>query len=496
MFHCNGLTRTVLDDAHSLHKLNMKTGKTNLLLRLDHLEWSRWHTKICIILGIGWAMDAFETQISTSSIRVISDTFSITDSTRQNLITSVWTTGGFVGSLLFGWVCDSYGRKWTFMLTLIMYSFFTICTSLAWSFETFLVFRALTSIGVAAEYSAVTSSVAEFVPSKYRGKTTTLILGLWSVGAIIATGVNVLIIPTMPKNIGWRVAFSLGSLAALFALWSRRSIPESPRFLIEKGQLDEAERVVTFIEQQAKQEDNWIGIEAVPFTSHSNTNFFSQLAKLLYHHPFPTAFCCIMDLSQAFGGYGVSSFVAVKLLPAAGFPDESIPLFYFVGALCTIPGTFIAAYLIDRIGRKKLLPIAFFVAAITAILNYPAAKSENHTWMFAAFGLYNLGYTLAWNTSYPIYAELFPSQYRGTGIGFAVAIGRIGGFAAPFVLASAYDSAGNVGALLVVASFFLITTVVSIPFAIYGIEATGKSLEESSGFQFKGTESTEELTKK
>jgi MFS family permease len=93
-----------------------------------------------------------------------------------------------------------------------MYSIGTLITALAPNFIFFLIFRGLTSIPVAAEYSAVTASVAEFMPSKYRGQMTTLILGLWAVGSIAATGINALVLPKVSDSIGWRITFSLGSI--------------------------------------------------------------------------------------------------------------------------------------------------------------------------------------------------------------------------------------------------------------------------------------------
>lgn len=88
---------------------------------------------------------------------------------------------------------------------------------------------------------------------------------------------------------------------------------------------------------------------------------------------------------------------------------------------------------------------------------------------------------MAWNTSYPMYAEIFPTRYRSTGIGLAVAVGRVGGFIAPLLLAYIFEMGdGNniFASLVVVASFFLLTCLCSIPFAIYGVEAEGKSLED------------------
>ena len=235
----------------SLHR-----DQTNLMLRLDRLKWSSWHTTVAIVLGTGWAMDAYETQVAASAISLITSTFEINDDYQQSLISSVWTAGGVFGALLFGWVCDAYGRKSTFMFTLVMYSIGTLITSISPSFLFFLIFRGLTSIPVAAEYSAVTASVAEFVPSKYRGPMTTLILGLWAVGSIAATGVNALILPLFPDAVGWRITFALGSLAAVLVIYARKKIPESPRYLLQKGRVQEAEAIVAEIELLAGQPDN------------------------------------------------------------------------------------------------------------------------------------------------------------------------------------------------------------------------------------------------
>ena len=339
-------------------------------------------------------MDAFETQIATSSIAQVSSTFSLpVGGQERTWITAVWTFGGRFGALIFGYVCDLYGRKTTFLMTLIMYSVFTLITAMSPVYWFFLLARGLTSIGVAAEYSAVTASVAEFVPPKYRGQVTTLVLGLWSVGAIVASGVNALVLPRTGVNVGWRIAFSLGGLSSLFVLWARRKIPESPRFLISKGRIAEAEAIVQEIETASLQPDNGIGIPAVAYPKHENRNFFHQLSILCFHYPFRTMFACLLDLSQAFGGYGVSSLLSVSFLPLSGIPENDYPLFYLIGSISSIPGTLLVVMLIDRIGRKTLLPIAYFVAAVSSCALYPAAISGSTTWLYIASAFYNFGYT-------------------------------------------------------------------------------------------------------
>ena len=145
-------------------------------------------------------------------------------------LTGSWLLGAMVGSLLFGWIGDRYGRKKTFIITILWYSICTVITACSPNKYFFFIFRALTSIGVAGEYSAVTASIAEFVPSEHRGKLSILIQGTWGIGALLANAVDIPLVKYLPPNYAWRVGCSLGALAGLITLFARRRLPESPRF--------------------------------------------------------------------------------------------------------------------------------------------------------------------------------------------------------------------------------------------------------------------------
>lgn len=130
------------------------------------------HTRILLVLGLGWALDAFEVTIINNILTPLVDDFGI-DTTRALIGNwTVWFGGLLIGALGFGWLADRFGRKRLFIVTLVIYSAATVLAATAPSFEIFLLFRFLTAVGVGGEYSAITSAIGEYVPSRYRGRAT------------------------------------------------------------------------------------------------------------------------------------------------------------------------------------------------------------------------------------------------------------------------------------------------------------------------------------
>jgi MFS family permease len=340
-----------------------------------------------------------------------------------------------------------------------------------------MLFRFLTAIGVGAEYTAINSAISEFIPPRRRGSVNGLVMNFWPVGAMIAALVNLFLINALAPAIGWRLGFAVGAIAAVFVVWMRRSLPESPRWLLTKGRVKEAEEVVKDIEKRAGQS---VGDELEPVVVDGTEAqpIVQQIVELLREYPGRLALGCLLDLSEAFGYYGMFAFLALAVLPAVNIPATSIPWFYFLGNVGALFGGGCMLLVIDQLGRKITVPIFYALAAVTAVLLAPATATHSGLVVLLAFLISNFFATGAWTSAYPTFSEIFPTHLRSTGIGLSIAVGRIGAALSAPLLLWIVGWAGIAGALVTLGALWLVGAVAMIPWYFRGVEGAGTPLEK------------------
>ncbi len=419
-------------------------------------------------------LDAFEVNIVGSVLGVLQKLWRLTTA-ETSLIVSVWLIGIMVGAILFGYCADRFGRRRLFILTLLVYSGFTVVSALAPGYGAFLALRFLTAIGVGAEYSAVNAAISELIPARYRGRAAATVMNFWPVGSILAAFVTLYFISVLPAAVGWRFAFALGAIIALFSIWARRALPESPRWLAGRGRGEAARAVSARIAGGARDFAPHGPAETLPAARASG--FIAQLRDLARRQPGRLALGCLLDFSEAAGYYGLFALLPLLVLPRLHVADQAVPWFFIIGNLGAAAGGLIAAAMLDKVGRKATVTIFYLLAAASMLVMGRAATGGSTGGVLLAFVAANLCATGSWIAAYPTFSELFPTRLRATGIGFSVGFGRIGAAIAPPLLVAVAQHVSLEASFAVLAAFWLLGAAAMIPWAIWGTEGKNRSLE-------------------
>ncbi|MBO4365545.1 MAG: MFS transporter [Eggerthellaceae bacterium] len=424
--------------------------------------------QILILVGIGWMFDAMDQGMVSGVLAAVGQTWELS-TLQQSILASAGTFGMILGAALSGAAADRFGRRTVIVFTLTLYSIGSLLCGLAASYAMLVTCRFITGFGLGGELPAASTLVSEFSPKASRGRNVVLLESFWAWGWIAAALIAYLLIPVY----GWRIAFIVGALPAFFAAVLRRKVPESPRYLELSGETVRADQLVSAMEAQA-------GItmpdeEKTPIERPQKVK--GAFAKLWSKpHLRSTVVLWVIWFGINFGYYGFVLWTPT-LLMAQGFTMVRSFGFTVIMCLAQLPGYFSAAWLIERIGRKPTLIIYF---AGTALASWLFGHAGSESAVLASGCLLYFFALGAWGCVYSYSPEVYPTEVRGSGTGWAAAFGRVGAFIAPFVVPAVYASfgeqAGFTAVFVVLAAAFAITALV---IALAARETKGQPLTET-----------------
>ena len=411
--------------------------------RLERLPWGRFHTLVVVALGITWILDGLEVTLAGSVAGALkaSPALALSDSD-VGIAGSCYLAGAVVGSLYFGWLTDRLGRKKLFFITLSIYLVSTALTALSWSATSFLVFRFLTGAGIGGEYTAINSTIQEFVPARYRGWTDLVINGSFWIGAALgAGGAIVLLNPSViAPELGWRIAFFIGAALGLAILLMRLWLPESPRWLVIHGRATEADRILDDIETQIEQHGAKLSPpqrQPMQIQPRSHTPLRELAHALLHTHRRRTMLGLALMIAQAFFYNAIFFTYALVLTRFQGVRSEDVGWYILPFAAGNVLGPLLLGRLFDTLGRRIMITATYGISGLLlAVVALLFARGDlGAAGMTAGWTLVFFFASPAASAAYLTVSESFPLEVRALAIAIFYAIGTaIGGVAAPYLL--------------------------------------------------------------
>lgn len=461
--------------------------ETAVPARLDRLRWGRFHTLVVAALGITWVLDGLEVTLAGAVAGALKESPVLQLSNAEvGLASSFYLAGAVLGALLFGWLTDRLGRKRLFFITLAVYLVATAATAFSWNFWSFALFRFLTGAGIGGEYTAIASTIQEFVPARYRGHTDLVINGSFWIGAAAGAGGSIILLdPTvLPPDIGWRAAFFIGSILGLGILLLRSWIPESPRWLMTHGRADEAHAILERIEDHHRARGHVIPDEE-PALFRLTSRRFTPLREVwhtLFHaHRQRTLVGLALMVAQAFFYNAIFFTYALVLTDFYGIVASDVGWYLLPFAAGNFLGPLLLGRLFDTVGRRPMIAFTYALSGVLLALTGAlfAAGALSATMQTVCWTVIFFFASAAASSAYLTVSETFPLEIRALAIAFFYAVGTgIGGVGAPFLFGALIDTGSRLslfGGYLFGAGLMLAAAVIA---ARYGVAAERKALED------------------
>ncbi|MCE5388789.1 MAG: MFS transporter [Acidithiobacillus sp.] len=434
---------------------------------LNVASFSPFHLKAMFASAMGFFTSAYDLFIIGTALVLIKAQWHL-GADEVGLIGSISLIATFVGAYLFGTLADRLGRKTIYGLEALLMTIGALLSAFSPDVTVLLIARVILGLGIGGDYPLSAVLMSEYANVKSRGRMVSLVFSAQAIGLVagpmvaltlLAAGVN--------HDLAWRLMLGLGALPAASVIYIRRTLPESPRWLARvKGDSATA----------AKQ-----------LASFSLGTVTATIQDKLVKQPLSRYWLTLLGTAggwfmfdYAYYGNTISTPMIMSRIAPHADVIASTALSLLVFAIAAVPGYFLAAFTIDRIGHKTLQMIGFFVMGLMFLLigAFPVLTASIGVFLV----LYGVSYFFAEygpnTTTFVLAAELFPVNLRTTGHGMSAGTAKVGAFLGALIFPILLHNYGLHGTLMIT-FFFALAGLLLTAFCIK--EPSGKSLEEASG---------------
>lgn len=413
-------------------------------VHLDDLPIGRFHLKIAgltfgahftdgYVLGlIGVAFPLLDRELGLGALA-------------EGLVGASTLIGLFLGSLVFGWLSDRIGRQKVFRASFLLITAASVLQLFARDAAELSLCRVLIGVGLGGDYSVGHAMLAEIAPRRHRGVLLGSFSVIWTIGYVAATMLGAALIG--PGEVPWRWLLASSAIPAAAILIGRIGTPESPRWLVQRGRVEEAQAIVR----------RCFGPDVVlePEATGARHGGYRVLFSATYRKR--TAFNCLFFVCLVMPYFAIYTFLPM-ILADLGIEDAMAAELVLNGTL--IIGALVGIWWTLRFTRRGFLinSLAFLAVALLALAVLPAAMTSV---MVLVFGAFTLVLSAVSNLVGVFPAETFPTEVRASGVGLATAVSRLGSATSTFLLPITLAECGVGATMALLAAILAVGAAVS-----------------------------------
>ncbi|HKV14182.1 MAG TPA: MFS transporter [Reyranella sp.] len=457
----------------------MTTASTTIAARLDRLPKSRYIRRLIVLISLGGCFELYDLFFTAYIALGLFKSAIFTPTTKAlfglegfaSFVAALFA-GLFVGTIVFSRLSDRFGRRSIFTFSLLWYSVCTLIMAFQSTAMAIDIWRFIASVGIGVELVNIDTYVSELVPRESRGRAFAFNQTIAFIAVPVVALISTLLVPiTVLGHDGWRWVVGIGSIGAVFIWFIRLGLPESPRWLAQRGRLAEADKVMTEMENKVRAET---GRELPPprvvagETEEKHGAWIEMWQGVYFGR---TIMMSAYNFLQTIGYYGFATWVPTLLIQQGITVTKSLE-YTFIIAIANPFGPLLGQLFADRIERKWQVAGAAIAIAVLGLI-----FSQQTT----AAGIILLGIliTLANNVlSYSFHAyqaELYPTRIRAQAVGFVYSWSRFSAIFTGFIIAWVLGHYHVTGVFVFIAAAMILVFLI---IAIFGPRTNQLRLEE------------------
>jgi putative MFS transporter len=441
-----------------------------LIARMERVPFSRWHMKARVVMGSATFFDAYNALSLAFALPILVGLWHISPAQIGFLIAASYG-GQLIGALLFGSLAEKYGRVPSATAAVVIMSVMSLGCAIAGNFQALVTCRLVQGIGVGGEMPVAATYINELSKARGRGRFFLMYEMIFPIGLMFTGQIGAWLVPIL----GWKIMFLIGGLPGLLITLFMARLPESPRWLISKGRVSEAEAIVKKLEASTKQRlsPEPVSPGAMPAIPGVKVRPGAWTEVLSRFYRGRTLIAWTLWASAFFIANGLNNWMPTLYTSVYHLGLKESLRAAAMTNVAQVAVLLACAFSIDRVGRRIWTVASFVLGGILmAVLGLVAARSVLSvmilgTWSYGVIGSANA-------VLYLYTPEIYPTRIRAIATGLATSWLRLGSAVAPALVGVMVGATG-------INSVFWMFAGVSVIGALAAtrmVETRGRRLEE------------------